>query len=172
MMFARTPVSRCEINCTPCPAQGPDGFSIADRGGYEINCTNLPSLVRQFVDNSLSPNTWRAYTSDIGVFVRWGGRLPASPSLVAEFLAAHARSHAASTLSRYLAAISKVHRIRSLPDPTASELVRSTLRGIRRSGLGLAPAPSPSHWCEKTSFRCLMRWARRLPIVAIAYSCC
>jgi integrase len=69
------------------------------------------------------------------VFVHWGGRIPAPPALVAEFLAGHARSHAPSTLGRFLAAISKVHRIRSLPDPTSSELVRSTLRGIRRSGL-------------------------------------
>jgi integrase len=70
------------------------------------------------------------------MFIQWGGCLPAHPQLVAEFLAAHARSHAPSTLSRYLAAISKMHRVRSLPDPTTSELVKATLRGILRSGLG------------------------------------
>jgi hypothetical protein len=115
MMVAPAPVSHCEINCTFCSAQRHDDFSIVDLGCCEINCTNLPSLVRQFVDNSLSPNTWRAYRSDIAVFVHWGGRIPSSPALVAEFLAGQARSHAPSTLARFLAAISKVHRIRSLP---------------------------------------------------------
>lgn len=93
--------------------------------------------MEEFVCNSLAPNTLRAYTSDLAMFIQWGGRLPAPPQLVAEFLAAHAHSHAPSTLSRYVAAISKVHRVRSLPDPTLAELVKATMRGIRRSELGL-----------------------------------
>jgi integrase len=104
-------------------------------GTCEINCTNLLELVGTFVRNSLAPNTLRAYASDLAMYIQWGGSLPASPQLVAAFLAAHARSHASSTLSRYLAGISKVHRVRSLPDPTMSELVKATMRGIRRSRL-------------------------------------
>jgi integrase len=104
-------------------------------GSCEINCTNLLELVGTFVRNSLAPNTLRAYASDLAMYIQWGGSLPASPQLIAAFLAAHARSHASSTLSRCLAAIAKVHRVRSWPDPTSSELVRATMRGIRRSGL-------------------------------------
>jgi integrase len=113
----------------------PDDFTPRALQNCEINCTDISGLVSAFVRNSLAPNTLRAYASDVETFIRWGGRIPASPQLAAEFLAAHTRSHAPSTLSRYLAAISKLHRVRSLPDPTSSELVKATMRGIRRSGL-------------------------------------
>jgi len=131
-----TSSDRCAINCTKCLMRRSEDVTLDDLK-CEINCTDLSRVVGAFVRNSLAPNTLRAYASDLAMFIQWGGRLPATAQLVAEFLAAHARSHAPSTLSRYAAAISKVHRIRSLPDPTASELVKSTLRGIRRSGLRL-----------------------------------
>jgi integrase len=123
------------INCTPALPR-PDDFNLESLRECAINCTGVSSLVEEFARNSLAPNTLRAYSSDVAMFIKWGGCLPASPQLVAEFLAAHAHSHASSTLSRYVAAVSKVHRVRNLPDPTSSELVRATMRGIRRSGLG------------------------------------
>jgi len=123
------------INCT-MEVPHPRDASIEGVGECAINCTGGFSLVEKFVRNSLAPNTLRAYSSDLAMFIKWGGCLPAPPQLVAEFLAAHAHSHASSTLSRYVAAVSKVHRVRSLPDPTSSELVRATMLGIRRSGLG------------------------------------
>jgi len=134
-MAGRARTSHCSIS-TKLSERSSDDFSPDHLLSCEINCTDLSRLVSEFVRNSLAPSTLRAYASDVETFVRWGGRIPAPPQLVAEFLAAHARSHAPSTLSRYLAAISKVHRVRSLPDPTSSELVKATLRGIRRSGLG------------------------------------
>lgn len=127
--------SHSAINCkfaVPCS----DDFSIGRLPNCAINCTGVSPLVEEFVCNSLATNTLRAYASDIAMFIQWGGHLPSPPQLVAEFLASHAQSHAASTLSRYLAAISKVHRVRSLPDPTSTELVKATIRGIRRSGVG------------------------------------
>lgn len=77
-------------------------------------------------------NTRRAYASDLRHFQAWGGRIPASEVMVAEYLAAHADQLAPATLARRLAAIAKAHRVHGLPSPTGSALVRATLRGIRR----------------------------------------
>lgn len=96
-----------------------------------INCTNL-GRVSEFVAASLSSNTQRAYLSDLAHFENWGGSLPASPETLAAYLADHAHTLSIATLSRRLASISKAHKARSLPNPVSSELVRSTLRGIKR----------------------------------------
>src|SRR5437763_2954962 len=99
-----------------------------------IHCTNsLPDKVANYVCDSLSPNTRRAYLSDLAEFERWGGSIPASPEVVASYLADRADTLAVATLVRHLASISKAHEARGLPNPTRSELVRATLRGIRRT---------------------------------------
>ena len=74
--------------------------------------------------------TRRAYESDLRHF--WGGAIPATELLVAEYLAAHAGELSCATLYRRLAAIAKSLRVYGLDSPTRSELVRTTLRGIRR----------------------------------------
>lgn len=89
--------------------------------------------VRGYLAAAISDNTRRAYRSDLRHFFDWGGTIPASPAMVAEYLAAHAGTLAVATLVRRLAAISKAHTSQGLPSPTASELVRLTLRGIRRT---------------------------------------
>jgi integrase len=85
------------------------------------------------VRDSLAPNTSRAYLSDLSEFERWGGSIPASPEIVASYLAARADTLAVASLVRHVASISKAHLARGLPNPTRSELVRATLRGIRRT---------------------------------------
>lgn len=89
--------------------------------------------VSEYVRNSLAANTQAAYISDLAHFQRWGGSIPASDAKVAEYIAAHARDLSAATLQRRMASISKAHQTRALPNPTRSELVLATLRGIRRS---------------------------------------
>jgi hypothetical protein len=59
--------------------------------------------------------------------------LPASPDVVARYLAAQATTHVVATLARRLVAIRRAHALQSLPDPVRSELVRLTFRGIRRA---------------------------------------
>ncbi|WP_308258390.1 site-specific integrase [Saccharothrix obliqua] len=93
-----------------------------------------------------SPNTLRAYRSDWVAWAAWceqEGRqaLPADPVDVAVYLAVAARStrpdgspaFGASTLERKAAAIAAVHAAGGLPSPTRSDVVRLTLRGIRRT---------------------------------------
>jgi integrase len=96
-------------------------------------CTSvLPDNVTEYVRDSLAGNTRRAYLSDLAHFEQWGGSVPASAETIASYLAAHAQSLSVATLVRRVASISKVHEARGLPNPTRSELVRATLRGIKR----------------------------------------
>ena len=115
-----------------------NGTADTRRSMSAINCTALDMEfshledVADFVRESLAANTRRAYASDISRFEKWGGRLPATPEMVATYLTAHASSHSPITLVRWLASISKAHRAIRVNDPTKVELVKSVLRGIRR----------------------------------------
>ena len=53
--------------------------------------------------------------------------------MVASYLGEHAPILSVATLVRRVASISKAHEARSFPNPTRSELVRATMRGIRRA---------------------------------------
>jgi integrase len=100
--------------------------------GSAADCADLPEAVAGYVRYSLADNTRRAYQSDLWHFEMWGGSLPASPKTVAAYLAAYADSLSVTTLIRRLAALSKAHQARGLSNPIRSELVRATLRGIKR----------------------------------------
>lgn len=97
---------------------------------HEIH--RLSPLVDQYLQASLSENTRRAYSNDIQHFLQWGGRIPATPECVASYLAIYAEQLSLATLSRRVVAIGKAHTVKRLPSPTHSELVKATLRGIRR----------------------------------------
>ncbi|MGD0563082.1 MAG: site-specific integrase [Roseiarcus sp.] len=85
------------------------------------------------VEASIADNTRRAYQSDLAHFAAWGGHLPAGPAVVASYLAAHAETLSVATLVRRIATISKAHEARGLPNPCRTEIVRATLRGIKRT---------------------------------------
>ncbi|WP_339759625.1 site-specific integrase [uncultured Sulfitobacter sp.] len=88
--------------------------------------------VEHFIRESLSENTRQAYRSDLAHFTAWGGTLPATPEAVARYLAEHADSLATATLSRRVATLSMAHAANGWPNPCRKELVRATLRGIKR----------------------------------------
>ncbi|MGD1038781.1 MAG: integrase [Roseiarcus sp.] len=97
-------------------------------------CTDETSdRVAALVENSIAENTRRAYRSDLAQFAAWGGQLPADPSTVASYLAAHAETLSVATLVRRIAMISKAHEAKGLLNPCRSEIVRATLRGIKRT---------------------------------------
>ena len=89
--------------------------------------------VSDYLRASLSDNSRRAYRSDLNHFLAWGGIIPASPEMVAKYLADHAGQHAIATLARRLVSIGKAHTTQGMPSPTDTELVRATLRGIRHT---------------------------------------
>jgi len=82
---------------------------------------------------STTSSTRRAYESDLRHFIGWGGALPSSSLEIARYLAAYARHLSMATLSRRLVAIGQAHAIRGLVNPTKTDLVRRTLRGVRRT---------------------------------------
>ena len=88
--------------------------------------------VLEFLQAARSANTRHAYKSDLNHFLAWGGQLPASDRLIARYLAEHAGLLAIATLRRRLVAIRSAHVAHTMQDPTKSELVRLTFRGIRR----------------------------------------
>ena len=109
--------------------------------------TEQAHTLGRYLANAQSANTVRAYRTDWTTLTAWclaEGRqsLPADPVDVAVYLAvcAHTRTPddtawalAPSTLERRAAAIAAVHGAHGLASPTRSEVVRMTLRGIRRT---------------------------------------
>jgi integrase len=93
-------------------------------------CTD--SEVLRFVEAATAKNTVRAYDSDLAHFLAWGGSIPTDPGIVAKYFAAHSNMLSVATLARRVIAIRRAHALGGLPDPTKSELVRLTLRGVRR----------------------------------------
>jgi len=89
--------------------------------------------VQAYLEVSRAENTIRAYVADVRSFLAWGGRIPSSPERVAEYLACEAEKLSFSTLRRRLSAISLAHRELGYPSPSQFEVVKGTLRGIRRS---------------------------------------
>ncbi len=94
--------------------------------------TALSESIEAYLRLSVAENTSRAYKADLAHFYAWGGSIPATPETVAAYLAAHAGLLSVATLTRRLAAISKKHTVQGLPSPTSTELVRLTMRGIKR----------------------------------------
>lgn len=94
---------------------------------------NVSPQVQQYLQASLSENTRRAYRNDIEHFLKWGGRIPASPERVASYLAEHAMKLSYGTLCRRVVAIGRAHTVKRLPSPAHSEMVKATLHGIRRT---------------------------------------
>ena len=98
-----------------------------------------------FARNEKAASTRAAYRSDFIAFQSWCrgkgvAALPANPETAAAYLVHQAAcGAAAATITRRCAAIRYAHRLANFEPPTNSEIVRATLRGIRRT-IGAAPA--------------------------------
>ena len=95
-----------------------------------LGCTDPKVL--EFIAAATAENTHRSYQSDLRHFLTWGVCLPATPEQVARYLADNAAALSMATLARRLGGIRAAHIERGFPDPTKSELIRLTFRGIRR----------------------------------------
>jgi integrase len=112
------------VNCTT-PATNVQSLEFA------INCTNA-DCVRDLIEHSVSDNTRIAYESDMKHFMTWGGTLPATPAMIASYIAAYAGVLAVATITRRVATISKAHQALGEENPCQAALVKATLRGLRR----------------------------------------
>lgn len=99
--------------------------------------STLPSDVQRLIAASLSEGTKNGYQQDISHFEAWGGSIPASAETVAAYLADLATGYKTATIVRRVTGLSKAHDAMGAANPTKSELVRSTMRGIKRT-LGTA----------------------------------
>ena len=88
--------------------------------------------VDDLVRHSIASSTRQAYQSDLKHFREWGGMLPATPEMVAAYVAAYAGKLSVATITRRVATLSKAHQAMSGENPCRSPLVKATLQGLRR----------------------------------------
>jgi site-specific recombinase XerD len=97
---------------------------------------------REFARHSKAENTLRGYRADWRDFCGWCERnaqrpLPASPEVVAAYIAECAGRLKVGSIQRRLNAIAEAHKAVGADSPTAAGIVRNTLKGIKRT-LGTA----------------------------------
>ena len=95
------------------------------------------TLVKNFTLQAQSVSTRKSYAQDVKHYRAHGGKIPATPEVVAEYLAKFAGVLAVATLQHRLIAIHRAHTDKGLDSPVKDKLVKRTMQGIRRS-LGLA----------------------------------
>jgi integrase len=113
--------------------QIPSAFAVNCERAEEGADTEITEKIQRLVQAATSTNTRRAYRSDLAHFLGNGGRLPATPDGVAAYLARFGGELAVATLARRLVAIGRAHTSQELKNPCQTELVKLTLRGIRRT---------------------------------------
>jgi integrase len=112
-----------------------------DKGADVVPSPSLEQ-VWEFIRASKAESTIRGYRSDWRDFCSWSesrsvGVLPATPETVASYIAECAGRLKVGSIQRRLNAIAEAHRVMGLESPTATGMVRNTLKGIRRT-LGTA----------------------------------
>jgi hypothetical protein len=103
----------------------------------------LDEQVREYIRASKAESTLRGYRADWRHFCQWCQEhhlcpLPASPEAVAAYIAECAERLKVGSIQRRLNAIAEAHKDVGVETPTASGMVRNTLKGIRRTK-GTAP---------------------------------
>jgi site-specific recombinase XerD len=104
-----------------------------------------PGLTNPYIHLATSNNTRKAYRSDIRHYEAWGGRLPATPDMIAHYLHFYADKLNPRTLTRRLIAIKHWHEYQGFNDPTYHPAIQKTMTGILRT-----------HGCPKEKARALM----------------
>jgi len=97
----------------------------------------LRERLQPFIEEATARSTRKAYQRDLASFKEFGGTIPATPQMVADWMVFLATRYRVATIQRRLASLSRAHSLFNLPNPISSELVQMTLKGIRRR-LGVA----------------------------------
>ena len=114
--------------------------AIADTSppaGLDTLTPDARARVGSALADARSPNTRRTYVAQWQRFTDWAAErrvasLPAAPATVADYLTNRATSAKTATVRLSAAAIGAAHRAAGQPDPTATSLVRGSMRGIAR----------------------------------------
>jgi integrase len=91
------------------------------------------SAVEGFTAAAQSAATRRAYAGDLKHFREHGGKIPATPQMVANYAAKFAGVLAVATIQRRLIALHQAHTEQGLKSPVMDRLVKRTMQGIRRT---------------------------------------
>ncbi len=100
--------------------------------GNEENRSLSTWISNPYIKAATSDNTRKAYRSDLKHFETWGGKLPATPELIAAYLQDYAPTLNARTLGRRLIALKHWHRYQGFPDPSDHPAIQKTMVGITR----------------------------------------
>ena len=98
----------------------------------------VASRVSRYVAAASAPATRRAYSCDMAQFQKWcllNGleALPATPAALACYVVDQADAgKKVATLERALVAIGRAHQLTGAEDPTKHQVVKETMKGIRR----------------------------------------
>jgi site-specific recombinase XerD len=93
--------------------------------------------ILSLLEGAYAENTLEAYASDMRVFAGFTGSLaqplPASPELVADYIAALAEQRKSfATIKRHTASLSAMHRFGGFEEPTKAIVVKPALRRAGR----------------------------------------
>ncbi len=115
----------------------PPWRSPASRNFSANDLDLLISELFQELEGAYAPATLSSYRSDFECFRRWcmssgHDSLPANPGAIADFIAAETERISPATVRRRVSAISTLHVLAEVPDPTKSRAVRLALRRMFR----------------------------------------
>jgi len=105
---------------------------------FQRSLDQLATRVQNCMAAASAPATRRAYSCDMAQFQKWchlNGleALPATPAAVACYVVDQAdNGKKVATLERALVAIGRAHQLANVNDPTKHQLVKETMKGIRR----------------------------------------
>lgn len=105
----------------------------SEAGGRSLTAMKPSKLTNKLAAAAESESTRRSYAADLRHFKACGGRIPATPEMVANYLAANSAKLKVATLEHRLVAIHKAHQVIGAPSPTKNVLVKRTMQGIRRT---------------------------------------
>ena len=100
----------------------------------------LAAVTQQLLDGSISPLTTNAYKKNIAMFqqfceseLRHTHWFPSKMSAVVSFIAfCFKKGYASSSITSALSAVSYIHKMHNLSDPTATFLVQKLLHGATK----------------------------------------
>jgi integrase len=93
----------------------------------------ISALVNSYVGMAQSASSTKSYALAIRHFRANGGKIPASPEMVADYISRFANSLAIATLQHRLIAIHRAHTDDGHASPVSDKLVKRTMQGIRRT---------------------------------------
>lgn len=101
--------------------------------GSQSELVKTSELVNNYVLAAQSASTTRSYAQDLRHFKANGGKIPASPEMVADYVSRFAGHLAIATLQHRLIAIHRAHIDKGYASPVSDKLVKRTMQGIRRT---------------------------------------